>query len=201
MAFFVTESALVSQSIDRNMSNADERAFVRRLYEAHFAYVWNTLRRLGVREKEREDVAHEVFIIVQRKAKIFDQTRPEKPWLFGIAYRVAADHRRLARHSRETTLDIEPEAQGDRADVSLEAKQRRVLIETALQTLPMDQRAVFIMHDIDELSVPEIATSLAVPLNTAYSRLRLGREAFAEAVRRLRAKEVPPKGTSYGECQ
>ena len=189
---FVTESARTPQA----PVVVDSRAFVRRLYEAHFDYVWHTLRRLGVRPAELEDVAHEVFIVVQRKASDFDPTRPEKPWLFGIAYRVAADQKRLVRHARETALEHDPPSGAGNAEAAAIARQHRRLVEAALAGLPLDQRAVFIMHDVDELTMPEIARALDVPLNTAYSRLRLGREAFTAAVRRIRARSETMKGAA-----
>jgi RNA polymerase sigma-70 factor (ECF subfamily) len=177
------DSTARPQSPDRAMAEPTG-AFVRRIYESHFDYVWHTLRRLGVRAAELEDVAHEVFIVVQRKAADFDRARPEKPWLFGIAFRVAADQKRLARHSRETSLDRDPADQRAGADATLEAADRRRIVEHALAALPLEQRAVFIMHDIDEQTMPEIARALDVPLATAYSRLRLGRATFTDAARR-----------------
>jgi RNA polymerase sigma-70 factor (ECF subfamily) len=59
----------------------------------------------------------------------------------------------------------------------------------ALDGLDLDRRAVFVMHELDEIPVPEVANTLAIPLNTAYSRLRLARVDVAAAIQRFRAKE------------
>jgi RNA polymerase sigma-70 factor (ECF subfamily) len=59
----------------------------------------------------------------------------------------------------------------------------------ALEAMEIDRRAVFLMHEVDGFSIPEVAEALAVPLNTAYSRLRLARDEFRERVRRLRSQE------------
>ena len=55
--------------------------------------------------------------------------------------------------------------------------------------MEIERRAVFLMHEVDGFSIPEVAEVLAVPLNTAYSRLRLARDEFRERVRRLRSQE------------
>jgi RNA polymerase sigma-70 factor, ECF subfamily len=155
----------------------------RALYEAHLGYVWNTLRRLGVHEADREDLCHEVFLAFFRGTK-FDPSRPLRPWLFGIAFRVASDHRRRARFRHEIHAEVDRAAAATPlADQALQQKEARLEVERALAELDLDQRAVFILHEIDGLSMPEIERVLDAPLNTLYSRLRLGRRKFAAAVR------------------
>ncbi len=163
------------------------------LYRAEFTYVWHTLRRLGVRERDLEDLAHDVFVVVHRRLGDYDPSRPLKPWLFGIAFRVASGDRRRARYHAEvagTVVDVAADVPG--ADDQLAARQDRQLVLDALEALDLDRRAVFVMHDIDGHAAPEIAAAVGVPLNTVYSRLRLAREKFAAAVRRLHARGRRP---------
>lgn len=61
----------------------------------------------------------------------------------------------------------------------------RRLVTRALDAIAIERRAVFVMHDMDGIAVPEIARVLEMPLNTAYSRLRLARDEFRDAIRRL----------------
>ena len=68
------------------------------------------------------------------------------------------------------------------------ARESRSLVANALDRLPDEQRVVFVMHDIDGFSMPEIAEALESPLNTCYSRLRLARRKFAAIVRRERLR-------------
>jgi RNA polymerase sigma-70 factor (ECF subfamily) len=75
------------------------------------------------------------------------------------------------------------------ADAALVDAANRTLVSQALDAIDLDRRAIVVLHDIDEVPVTEIATALGIPVNTAYSRLRLGREDFAGAVKRLRARE------------
>jgi RNA polymerase sigma-70 factor (ECF subfamily) len=163
------------------------------VYRMHFTYVWHAMRRLGVSPADQEDVAQEVFMVVGRKLQDFDPARPMKPWLFGIAYRVALDWRRRAFRTREVATDQVPEA--DTGSVSPEgharSSQERALVARALDTLDQDRRDVLVMHEFHELGVPDIAEVQGVPLNTAYSRLRLARRDFAEAVRRLSPQGSP----------
>jgi len=162
----------------------------RALFEAELTYVIGTLRRLGVREADLEDLAHEVFVAVHGALATYDRARPLRPWLFGIAFRIASDYRRKARFSRES-----PRAEADdRADAApladerlADEQARRIVIE-ALDHLDLDRRAVLVMHDIDGCPIPEIARTLSIPLNTAYSRLRLGREQLKAAVKRVRLR-------------
>ena len=156
------------------------------LFREHFAYVWGALRRLGVSENDVEDLAHEVFLNVYRKVSEFDPRRPPRPWLFAFVYRVASQHRRRARHRREviTTDAVAPDPVGA-ADVQLISHEERSLLVRALDELDLERRAVLVLHEWDGESVPEVARALGIPLNTAYSRLRLARQDLAAAVHRL----------------
>jgi RNA polymerase sigma-70 factor, ECF subfamily len=153
-----------------------------RVYKAEFSYVVHSLRRLGVSPRELEDVAHDVFVAVYKHFGDFDPTRPLRPWLFGFAFRVASDHRKLARHRHEAR-----EAQGgaDEAadpgrgpDEIVEDERMRRALLVALDSMEFEKRSLVVMHDVEGMAVPEIARMLEVPLNTAYSRLRLARAEF-----------------------
>lgn len=157
------------------------------IFRTELPYVLATLRRLGARTADLEDLAHEVFVVVHRRFADYDASRPLRPWLFGIALRVASDDRRLARRrwergdEGETETAVAREAGPEHAAIEAE---RRALVLRALDALDLDKRALIVLHDIDGEPMPEIAHVLGVPLNTAYSRLRLARERFREALRR-----------------
>ncbi len=161
------------------------------VYEAELAYVWHTLRRLGVTEAEREDLAHDVFMVVHRRLHTYDPDRALRPWLFGIAFRVVSDHRRSARVRREV-LDGRPEqrpATTPAPDERRMAEDRRRLVLAALADLPLERRAVFVMFELDGVAMADVADSLGIPRNTCYSHLRRGRRDFAAAVKKLQAAE------------
>jgi RNA polymerase sigma-70 factor, ECF subfamily len=156
----------------------------RLLFEREISYVWTSLRRLGVPERDREDLAHEVFFRVYQRLSDYDAARPVRPWLFAFTVRVTAEYRRRAQHRYEEL------GGGDDAALRAVAPARGTSDDTqivylALEALDMDKRAVFVLHDLDGHGVPEIAVALRIPEGTAYSRLRAAREQFTGAVRRL----------------
>ncbi|MDF2692468.1 MAG: polymerase sigma factor RpoE [Labilithrix sp.] len=154
--------------------------FFRQVFVEHFERVCRNLRRLGVREREIEDSAHEVFIVVHRHLDDYDATRPLPPWLFGITLRVASDYRHRPRYRREVLDEELLDARAEGADpLDLEA---RWTVLRALEALSDEKRALLVMHDLEEYTMPEIAHVLGVPLNTAYSRLRLARADFRRAL-------------------
>lgn len=160
------------------------------IYREHVEYVWATLRRLGVAAADLEDVTHEVFVTVHRRLCDFDADRQMRPWIFGIALRIASRYRRRARRVREVS-DEQLSAIGDDrrgADEALAERDARRIVFDALDRLSEEQRAVFVLHELEGCSVPQIALQLGVPLNTVYSRLRVARERFIAAA--TRAKEA-----------
>jgi RNA polymerase sigma-70 factor (ECF subfamily) len=154
------------------------------LYREQLPYVWRALRRLGVDERDREDAANDVFYRVYQRLGDLDPKRPIKPWLFAFAARVASDYRRRAYHRREILDHDAVESAVGNVSSSSE-NEARELVLMALEALDLDKRAVLILHDLDQQTVPEIAAALNIPLNTAYSRLRIAREQFTAAVRRI----------------
>jgi RNA polymerase sigma-70 factor (ECF subfamily) len=160
------------------------------IYRSEFPYVWKTLRRLGAASQDLEDLAHDLFVVVHRHLSDFDPDRPLRPWLFGIAVRVVADYRRSPRSAREFLGDTtEPVDGAPTPHERMEGTEARAVLMRALDSLDLDRRAVFVMHELDEIPVPEIASTLAIPLNTAYSRLRLARADVAQSIQRFRAAE------------
>lgn len=169
-----------------------ERDPFRAAFEDDFDYVCTSLHRLGARGADVEDVAHDVFVVLAEKIASLDTARPLRPWLFGVALRLLHAHRRKVRRATEVptsspdALDSAPSP----ADVTLAAERRR-LVDAALDDLGDDQRAVFVLHAIDDVPMPEVARALEIPVNTAYSRYRLAKEAFSKSLRRARLGGLP----------
>ena len=158
------------------------------VYRVEFPCVVNFLRRLGVYPADLEDLTHDVFLTALRRRDTYDPGRPVRPWLFGIAYRLASDFKQLVRHSRELPLDQTAEAADTRLipDEVAALNQDRKLVLDSLARIDPVRRVVFVMHDIEGLPAPEIALALDIPLGTAHSRLRQARIEFAAAVAALR---------------
>lgn len=158
------------------------------LFRSEYDWTWGTLRRLGVSERDSEDVAHEVFLRIYDKFDLFDSSRPTRPWLFAFVYRAACDYRKLTRHRVERMDASSPDAASEAQTVedTLESADDARLVWAALQTIDVDRRAVLVAFEMDEVPMKTIAEAAGVPLFTAYSRLRLAREDFRAAVERLK---------------
>jgi RNA polymerase sigma-70 factor (ECF subfamily) len=147
----------------------------RQLFEAYAGFVLRTVRRLGVSASDTEDVAQEVFMIVHRRIADLQAEVNPRSWLFGIARRVVANYLRKTRRLREdTTSDIAPVAVGDPAQ-ALQLTREREVLERAMNRLDDDKRAVFVLIELEGLTMQEVATMVGCPVHTAYSRLYAAR--------------------------
>ena len=164
------------------------------IYKAEAVHVWNCLHRLGVDERDLEDKVHDVFVTYYRKADSFDKTVPVRAWLCGIAVKVAAAHRRKAYRKRETLCDGDrlmdmPQSDASKLEYDPEAqlsqKETRTIIRRALSRLNENQRNVFVLHDMEQYSIPDIAKIIDLPINTLYSQLRHARKKFASALEKM----------------
>jgi RNA polymerase sigma-70 factor, ECF subfamily len=157
------------------------------VYAEHFRGVWRTLRRLGVTDAQLDDAAQDVFVVVHRKLASFDG-RSLRGWLYAIAVRVASDYRRGVAQRRTIPLfDAVTDPAPDPARRS-ELNDSVRLLHALLEELPGDQRTVFVLAELEELSVPEIAEALGANLNTVYSQKRAARLRFEAALKRHRER-------------
>lgn len=153
-------------------------------------FVHRVLQRLGVHPADVDDAFQEVFVVVHRRLPEFHPEAALRPWVYGICVRVASRQRRRRATSREVSSEqgVEPIDATTPID-SITAKQAREVLSVILDQLDEDKRVVYVLHELEELTMPEIAESLECPVQTAYSRLRAARLAVAEAVRRYRLRE------------
>jgi RNA polymerase sigma-70 factor (ECF subfamily) len=155
------------------------------VYRAHFAYVWRTLRRLGVREADSFDATQEAFLVVYRRLSEFEGRAKLSTWLFRICLNVASDHTRRAHVRREVLEGADFDAlshPSSRADAGAALREDLARLERGLLHLNLDERAVFVLFELEGATTTEIASSLELPLGTVYSRLRRARQVFLEAV-------------------
>jgi len=159
---------------------------LRAILQDHYAFIWRQLRRFGVPESRVDDATQEVFVIASQKLEAI-RVGSERSYLFGTALRVASQLRRsaAARHEIGFSTPPEMEAIASRPDELLDRGRARALLDTVLDSLEDDVRAVFVLYELEQLPTKEIAELLGIPVGTAASRLRRGREAFEEKVGRL----------------
>jgi RNA polymerase sigma-70 factor, ECF subfamily len=162
--------------------NADEACLD--AFQRELDYVYRTLRRLGTSPSEVDDLAQEVFLALRRCWDDYDRDRPLRPFLFGISFRIASAYERKRR--REVAFGVvEVGDAGPGPDDALQSKQARALVLAALDRIPLPRRAVLVMHDIDDVPVTQVASTLDIPLFTVYSRLRKARRELEAAIRRI----------------
>ncbi|MBT8491451.1 MAG: RNA polymerase sigma factor [Deltaproteobacteria bacterium] len=147
------------------------------VYRREVGYVWRTCARLGIDERDLADAVHDVFVVAYRKRDSFERERPARPWLFGIARRVAADRRR--RQGRVVVLDFEQHSPPTDEAAAL-------ALRRAMKRLPDQQLEAFVLFDLEGYSAPEVAEMLGLAVNTVYSRVRLARERLAAILGRKR---------------
>ena len=162
--------------------DADEACL--RVFQHELDYVHRTLLRLGAAPSDVEDLMQDVFLALRGAWNRFDKSRPLRPYLFGIAFRIVAAHRR--KRKREVSFGIIelPDANAD-LDDRLHGAQARRLILAALERVPLPRRAVLIMHELDDIPVADVAAALRIPRFTAYGRLRKARRELGAALRRM----------------
>jgi RNA polymerase sigma-70 factor (ECF subfamily) len=162
---------------------------LRSMLEQHFRFIFRSLRRLGVQPADLDDATQRVFIVASDNLERIEPDK-ERAFLFGTATRVAAN----ARRAQSNRLTLQSDSERNAAAVSapapdelLERKQSRALLDSVLDELPADLRAIFVLYELEGMSSPEIARLLDLPLGTVASRLRRARDRFTCEADRVRA--------------
>jgi RNA polymerase sigma-70 factor (ECF subfamily) len=155
---------------------------VAELVKMHYDLVWRLLRRLGA--PDVEDAVQRVFWVAARKFASIEVGH-ERAFLMGVATRVAADARRTTRRRRETGEEP-PDGPSSAPSVEelVDRRRARQLLDRLLDRMSPDLRETFVLFEIEELSSPEIAQLLTIPVGTVASRLRRAREVFNHEVAR-----------------
>jgi RNA polymerase sigma-70 factor, ECF subfamily len=182
--------ALVTSSTNAGASDGVSR--LAHEARASFQFIWRTLRRLGVYPDDAvDDAVQRVFEIAARKADLISPGG-ERPFLFRTAVLVAAEVRRSARREQQRHCSDESEiaSNAPNPEELLEHRERRELLDLALDNLPLELRSVFVLFELEGLHVPEIAALAGIPIGTVASRLKRARERFRDSARRLRLRRT-----------
>lgn len=156
-----------------------------RVFQENAPFVWRALRRLGVADADVEDVCQEVFLVVHKKRDTFHGGSSMRTWLYGICLRVASEHRRRPHKKREEPTATPPETSvPPPQDEAIERAQALARLDAALDELDDDKRAVFVLYEIEQLSMADVAEAAGCPLQTAYSRLHAARKIVESALKR-----------------
>ena len=168
-----------------------EKPTFENIVREHGRFIRQTLARLGVASRELSDVEQEVLRGVDRGLPTFDPELSANPsnalrgWIFAICERQAANHRRARGRKSELLftndeLDTKPVA-APGSEERLIAEERRAILMYLLDELEPQRRAVIVAHELEGIAMADIAAACAIPVNTAWNRLRLAREDLREA--------------------
>jgi RNA polymerase sigma-70 factor (ECF subfamily) len=169
----------------RSVPRHDDATFEASVLE-HFPCVWRFLRRLGVPASDVDDAAQEVVLVAARK-RLSIAPGSERAFLMSTAFRVA----RRMRCTQVRRAELSDDAlalvldAGPGPESAAMQRQERAVLDVILSEMPLELRAVFVLCEIEEQSVHEIARVLEIPIGTAASRLRRARADFEGRVRRL----------------
>ena len=166
------------------------------VYDLHVDFVWRTLRRFGVPDGSLDDAVQDVFIVAYRKLGQFEGRSSLRTWIFGIARRVARDHRPAGRAVAVSSERLEalPEFAWSAQEVTAEQVDAARLLERLLAELHPEKREAFILVEVEQMTIVEAAEALGVNPNTAYSRLRAARSELEQALGRLEAHSAWRQG-------
>ncbi|MCA9639360.1 MAG: sigma-70 family RNA polymerase sigma factor [Polyangiaceae bacterium] len=155
----------------------------RRIFDEHAAFVWRSLRYLGVAERDVEDHVQEVFVAVHRRLGEFEWRSSLRTWIYAFCLRVASDYRRRAHVRRERFPSEFPEPQlNPNQERQVEHREMRDRLVAALEQLDDAKREVFVLYEIEELEMKDVVALVGCPLQTGYSRLRAARKILEESL-------------------
>jgi RNA polymerase sigma-70 factor (ECF subfamily) len=169
-----------------------EKVRLRAMMTTHFNFIWRSLKRLGVPHGDVDDCAQQVFLVASRKLAVI-ATGSEQAFLFGTALNVAAEARRTAARRKDTPAGDSLEAfdPGPQPDEIADRKRVRALLDKVLEAMPMDLRVSFVLFELEEMPLHQIASLLSIPTGTVASRLRRARAEFQRLVARMNASGNP----------
>jgi len=170
-----------------------EKRKIRRIYDAHWASVGRFLRHLGLAEQDIEDALQQVFLVASGRLDPELPPASERTFLYRAAIHVAAQvRRRYGRSREELTEDMDLAEEAPSPDDLLDRQRALAMLHSVLESMPEELRSVFVLYEIEELTMASIADILQVAPGTVASRLRRARELFRDQVdRRMRNRRGP----------
>ena len=183
-----------AELVDRSRSG-DLSAF-NRIVERYQSQVYNLAARILGDRASAEDVAQETFISAHRALARF-RSGHLRSWLLRIASNQSYDHIRSTRRKRERSLDeslanpaFREPASADSPEREAESRELRAEIQRGILSLPVDQRAVLVMVDVNGLSYKEASDATGVSIGTVKSRLSRARTRVRDHM--MRHRELLP---------
>jgi RNA polymerase sigma-70 factor (ECF subfamily) len=186
----MTTPAFLSEATEAGtfaIAPSDQRRF-RQMVGANLDFIWRCLRRMGIPTSDVDDAVQQVFLVAASKLEAITPGS-ERAFLFSTASRIAANSRRSLQRRDEAHFQMmQTEWSHDPSQEELTDQLRaRALMDRVLGEMPSELREVFVLFELEELGVADVAELLSIPIGTVGSRLRRAREDFHERVKRIKA--------------
>jgi RNA polymerase sigma-70 factor (ECF subfamily) len=169
--------------------DGDMQAF-RRLYDEFLPYVRHHVGRLVGPDDKVEDLVQEIFVEVYDSLSDFEFRSKFKTWLYRVTRNVTISHLR----GREETIDLDdvrPLRNDSRMLAKLEARDQVRALYSVLEQCKPESREAFILHEVEEMKLREIAEMTDTSINTVGSRVRRTREKLRTFLETKLREEAP----------
>jgi len=175
MLFYAISAAFRVSRHPRDANSIPNVPDFEAIYEEHFAFAWRTMRGLGVPLGNIDDAVQEVFVVIHRRLGDYKPTGSIRSWIFAIVRRVAKDFRRSDRRRGLQVSVDEQQIGADAADpyVAATRNEALALVEAFAATLDNERRSIFVLSELEQMPVTEVASVLNLNVNTVYSRLKV----------------------------
>lgn len=180
-----------------NLTDAESRRVTEALNN-DFRAVFRVGRRLGLTPAVAEEAVQEAFLIFAQRIQQIE-TGKERAFLFGTITRLAANLRRAAHRRNEVPIEpswAEVESSEFSAASPIDGHQARDLLDCVLAKVAPELREVFVLYEIEQLTMAEVAETLGIKLGTVGSRLHRARQAFDSAMRRINKNSSSARSTN-----
>ena len=179
-------TAINHAGMQEQLEIGEHSATVHDFFNSYARFVWRTVRYLGVSESDIDDVTQEVFTVVHRRIGDFESRSSPRTWIYGICLRVVSAYRRRAFRRHEQLYEKTPDqVDHETPETQMREEQARQILNNALDQLDEDKRSVFVLFELEQLRMDEVAKIVGCRRKTAYSRLYAARRDVVRILKQL----------------
>lgn len=184
----IPESSLApAPSMPIPLARADAVSF-EQLFRRHYPELVRVARALGVEPGAAEDLAQEAFVVAHTKLEREGIGSNPRAWLYSIARRLAANHRRSRRRARAREDAAPAPTESHTPEELTQRRQAAQILQRFLDDLPTQQREAFVLYELEGLNAPQVQEILGISTETVHARVRLARGKFKRVLERLDAQ-------------
>lgn len=180
--------------LEATMEDVPAPIDIQAIYSDHAPFIGRLIRRLTGDGPHTDDLLQETFIVLSRKPDALADRSAARPFLYGIARRLCMRHNRASRRLAffRDRLSAEPQRAGgtEPPDEGIERRERAAAVRAVMESLPLKQREVFVLFELEGLDGQAIAELVGIPVNTVWTRLHQARTNFQTRMRKRMNREA-----------